>query len=457
MLRDGAARAAHWSSHRAFVVAAVGATLGLGNAWRFPGLVAEHGGLAFVAVYLVALALLGLPLLLAELVLARRVPGALPVHFPPEVRLAQAAPVWRGWPWLVLAAAWLVLAVLLVIGTWLLGYLGQALLGGFGDPTPRAVALKFDALAAAPAIGVGWLTLFLGSAVAVSATGIRWGVERAARGGLLLVWLLWGGALVGVIAGGAGGGGFARLLVFDGQAMGAHGLLAALTQAFYTLVLGVGVVHAYATHLPAGGSLPRLAGRIVLADTLFALLATLVVLGLLAAAGLEPETGPRLLFEHLPLAFASVTGGGWLAAALYAGFAMLAWLTTLALLEPLVLALTAWRRLGRVRAALLVGVTLWLAGLLMLVSFAGSPGGRWAGHGPFGWLEFLGGRVLAPVAALLGALFVGWQVREEALRLVLPLVPEWQFRTWRVLLRFVVPPLLGLILLAVTGILPGPP
>ncbi len=457
MLRDGAARAVHWSSHRAFVIAAAGATLGLGNAWRFPGLVAEYGGLAFVAAYLLALGLLGLPLLLAELVLARRVTGALPVHFPIEVRLAQAAPAWRAWPGMVLAAAWVVLAVLLVSGAWLLGYLGEALLGGFGDPTPRAVALRFDALAASPAVGAGWLTLFLGSAVAVSAAGVRRGVERAARGGLLLVCVTWGIAFLGVLAGGGAADGFARLFLFEMQALGVDGLLAALSQAFYTLILGVGVLHAYATYLPAGGSLPRLAVRIVLADTLFALLATLVVLGLLAAAGLEPATGPTLLFERLPLAFARMTGGGWLAVVLYAGLTALAWLTTLALLEPLVLALVAWRRLGRLRAALLIGAVLWLAGVLLLVSFAGTPGGRWAGQGAFGWLEFLGGRLLVPLAALLGALFVGWQMREETCRLALPLVSEGLYRTWRALLRYVVPPLLGLIVLAVTGILPGLP
>jgi NSS family neurotransmitter:Na+ symporter len=455
MLRDGTVRGTRWSSHQAFVIAAIGATLGLGNAWRFPGLVAEHGGLAFVAVYLVVLGLLGLPLLLAELVLARRVTGALPVHFPAEVRLSQAAPAWRAWPWLVMVAAWMVLACLLVTGSWLLGYLAAAFQGGFANPTPRAVALRFDALASAPTVAIGWLTLFLGSAVAVSAAGVRRSVEHAAWGGLVLAGFAWGTALIGVLVDGEAGAGFARLYTFDPSALGGVGLVAALTQAFYTLTLGVGVMHAYATHLPPGGALPMLAWRIVLADTLFALLATLVVLGLLAAAGLEPATGPRLLFERLPLAFARVAGGGWLAVALYSGLVVLAWLTTLALLEPLVLALSSWRRLGRARAALLVGVSLWLATTLLLVAFAGTPGGRWAGQGPYGWLEFLGGRLLTPLAALLAALFVGWQLEERSCRLVLALVPEPLYRAWRVLLRYLAPPLLVLLLLVVTGILPG--
>ncbi len=457
MLRDGAARAAHWSSHRTFVVAAAGATLGLGNVWRLPGLVAEHGGLAFIAVYLVVLVLLGLPLLLAELVLARRTGGALPTHFPTEIRRAQAAPAWGAWPWLVIVAAWMVLAVLLVSGAWLLGYLATALQGGFDDPTPRAVALRFDALASSPFTGAAWLSLFLGSAVAVSASGLRRGVERAVWAGLLLVSIAWGAAFVGVLAGGEGGDGFARVLAFEVADLGPSGLLAALTQAFYTLTLGVGVMHAYASHLPPGGALPRLAGRVVLIDVLFGLLATLVVLGLLAAAGLDPATGPRLLFERLPLAFARVAGGSVLAVLLYAGLVALAWLTALALLEPLVLSLADWLRIGRARAALLSGLSLWLVGVLILVTYAATPGGRWAGQGLMGWLEFLGGRLCVPLAALLAALFVGWQMTGRSCRQILILVPRWLYRSWRALLRYLVPPLLGLIVLAATGILPGLP
>jgi NSS family neurotransmitter:Na+ symporter len=443
MLRDGTVRGTRWSSHQAFVIAAIGATLGLGNAWRFPGLVAEHGGLAFVAVYLVVLGLLGLPLLLAELVLARRVTGALPVHFPAEVRLSQAAPAWRAWPWLVMVAAWMVLACLLVTGSWLLGYLAAAFQGGFANPTPRAVALRFDALASAPTVAIGWLTLFLGSAVAVSAAGVRRSVEHAAWGGLVLAGFAWGTALIGVLVDGEAGAGFARLYTFDPSALGGVGLVAALTQAFYTLTLGVGVMHAYATHLPPGGALPMLAWRIVLADTLFALLATLVVLGLLAAAGLEPATGPRLLFERLPLAFARVRrrlaggcdlfrpGGAGLADHAGAARAPGAGAVIVAPAGPCPGGVAGWCQLVAGHDAAAGG----------LRRHAGGALGR---QGPYGWLEFLGGRLLTPLAALLAALFVGWQLEERSCRLVLALVPEPLYRAWRVLLRYLV-----------TGILPG--
>ncbi len=461
-MRDGSARVARWSSHRMFVVAAVGATVGLGNAWRFPQLVAEHGGAAFVAVYLLLLLLLGWPLLLAEMVLARRVAGGLPRRFPREVRAAQAAPAWRHLPWLVLAAAWAVLACLVVSGAWLLAYLGAALQGAFADTTARSVALRFDALAGAPAVGVAWLSLFLGGAVAVCANGVRRGLERAAQVGLALVALGWGVALVAVAVDGDATTGLARLAVFDPGAVGGAGLRAALLQAFYTLTLGVGVMHAYAVHLPRGGSLPGLALRVVAGDTLFALLAASLVLTLLGAAGLAPTTGPRLVFESLPLAFGRLAGGGpWLAVPVYLGLVAVAWMTALALLEPLVLALAGvrrrGRRLGRVRAALLVGASAWLAGTLLLFLFAASRGGRWVGQGVYGWLEYLGGHLLVPAAALLLALFVGWQLPAQGARAAMPLVSEPLYRGWRSLLRYAVPPLLALLLLAATGILPVPP
>jgi len=130
MERDGSPGVVRWSSHRRFVLAAISAALGLGNVWRFPQLVAEHGGAAFVAIYLLVLLLLGLPLLTAELVLARRMQEPLASGFAAEVRAAQAAPAWRLLPWVTLLAAWSVLAYLGVVGGWLPPSPGPS-------PTPR--------------------------------------------------------------------------------------------------------------------------------------------------------------------------------------------------------------------------------------------------------------------------------------------------------------------------------
>jgi NSS family neurotransmitter:Na+ symporter len=456
MERDGSARVARWSSHRVFVIAAVGATVGLGNVWRFPHLVAEFGGSAFVLVYLLALLLLGLPLLLAELVLARRTHGALSATFTAEIRAAQLARGWHFLPWLTLIAAWLVLAGLLVIGGWLLAYLATAIGGGFAGITAHGVALRFDALARAPEVGIGWLTLFLGSAVAVSAIGVRRGLERVVKAGLSLVigsWLL---VLVFLQFGAQPGAGLSRMMAFDPGQLGVDGILAAMSQAFFTLTLGAGVMHAYGVHLPPGGSLPGMALRVVLGDTVLALLVAALVFALLATTGQDVTAGPVLLFGTMPTALGELPGGGWLAVLLYGSFALVAWLTSLALLEPLVLALATGFRCGRFRAALLVGLSLWSAGLLLVISFAFSPGGRWIGHGPFGWVEFTGGRLLVPLSALLLALFVGWLLPEPERRGVLALVPERTYRAWRALLRYAVPPLLLLVFLAGAGILRGP-
>ncbi|MDX1593083.1 MAG: sodium-dependent transporter [Gammaproteobacteria bacterium] len=457
MPRDGSARVARWSSHRAFLFVAVGATVGLGNVWRFPGLVAEHGGILFVGVYLAALLLLAMPLLLAELALARRATGGLTATFGGEVRRALAAPAWRAFPWLVLGAAWTVLAVLVLGGSWLLAYLAHALPGGFAESTARGVALHFDRLAGSPASGLGWLTLFLAAATAISAAGIARGLERAMVGGLLVVVACWGLVTLLWLPDGRLGGAVDLLLTPDWDALGPVGVREALVQAFYTLTLGAGVMHALAVHLPPGGSLPGIAARIALGDTLFALLATLLVLAGLAAAGLAPTAGPRLLFESLPLALARLQAPAWIAAPLYLGFVTVAWMTTLALFEPLVLALADRRGFDRARAAVAVGVSLWVAGGVVLVSLAGSRGGRWVGQGPFGWLEYLGGHLLVPLVGLLMALFVGWLWPERARRRALPLVPVGLYRAWLVLLRYLVPAWLVLLLAAVTGILPGPP
>lgn len=455
MQRDGPARVARWSSHRVFLFAAVGATLGLGNVWRFPRLVADYGGSAFIVAYLAALLLLGLPLLVAELVLARRTTGALPATFPVALRAAQAARGWNLLPWLTLSAAWLVLAGLVVIGGWLLAYLATALAGDFAGISPLGVALRFDALARAPAVGAGWSVLFVGSAVLVSAAGVQRGLERAAVLGLGLVAATWGVSLLYLLLTGRLGAGVTSLAAPEFTALGVDGLLAALVQAFFTLTLGAGVMHAYAVHLPPGGSLPGLAARVALGDTLFALLAAVLILSLLATAELDPAAGPALLFDALPLAFGNLPGGGWLAVVLYASFVLVAWLTALALLEPLVLALVAGRRWRRVHAAAVVGGSLVVAATLLLVEISFSTGGRWVGLGPLGWFEYVGGHLLVPLSALLLALFVGWLMPERDRRDALLLVPGAIYQAWCTLLRYLVPPLLLLVLLSAAGILHG--
>jgi NSS family neurotransmitter:Na+ symporter len=452
MQRDGTAPIRRWSSHRHFVLAAIGASLGLGNVWRFPQLLTEHG-VPFLLAYLGALLLLGLPLLVAELVLARRMQGAISAEFPVQLRTAQAGPAWRVLPWLTLAAAWAVLVYLAVFGGWLLAYGVAALGGGFDDATVRGLALRFDALAGSPVTSMAWSSLFLGGAVAVSAAGLRRGAEHATQVALALLAACWTALLVAVAVDGQLGAGFTALVAPTlGSATG-DALLAGLGQAFYTLTLGVGVMHAYAAHLPPGGALPRLASWVVLGDTLFAVVAAVAVLGLLAAAGLDADAGPRLLFTTLPAALGRLPHGGWLAVPFYLGCTLLAWLLALALLEPLLLALAAAWRLGRKRAAVAAGAVAWLPALLLAGTYAMSSIGP--GSGPFAWLDVVGGKVLVPLAALLLALFVGWVLPESARRTALPLVPEAQYRTWRALLRYAVPPLL--VILVGAGILRGPP
>lgn len=456
MERDGSPGVVRWSSHRSFVLAAISAVLGLGNVWRFPQLVAEHGGAAFIAIYLLLLLLLGLPLLTAELVLARRMQEPLASGFAAEVRAAQAAPAWHLLPWLTLLAAWSVLAYLGVIGGWLTAYATAALGGAFAEATPRALALRFDALAGDAPASVAWLTLFLGSATWVSALGVRRGLERALPVAFALLGLSAGALFLMLLAGELLGAGLAALAAVDLDAVGWDSVGAALGQAFFTLTLGVGALHAYALRLPPGGSLPRLAARVLLADTGLALLAAVAVLALLAGAAEETASGPRLLFASLPAALGHLRQGGALALPVYLACAVLAWLLALALLEPLVQALDARLRLGRRRAALVAGLAVWLPALLVALAIAAGTLASWPARGPFGWFEALAGRLLVPLTALLLALFVGWVLPEGARRAVLPLVPEAQYRTWRALLRYAVPPLLLLVFLAGAGILPAP-
>ncbi|HEY5789884.1 MAG TPA: hypothetical protein VIX81_04615, partial [Gammaproteobacteria bacterium] len=267
-----------WSGNARFVAAAGGAAIGLGSLWRLPLLAADHGGSAFLAVYLLALLLLGLPLLIAEWLPARRTRLPLLQAYPLLVREAQAAPAWRLLPWLVLAACLLLLGQLALVGGWSLAYLASSAYGAAGGPGPESPARVFAALARAPLPLLLWPALFLAVPLLVSARGLRRGLEPAALLALPLValGLLW--LLLGVAGGHGLAAGLGLLLGFDAGALGWRGVLAALAQAALTLLLAVGAMHAYAARLQPGAALPRLALGVLLLDSGLALLAAAALL-----------------------------------------------------------------------------------------------------------------------------------------------------------------------------------
>jgi NSS family neurotransmitter:Na+ symporter len=445
-----------WSSARQFLFATAGATVGLGSFWRFPGLVAEYGGGAFLVVYLCALFVVGIPLLVAEWLPARRTHAAPPQAYRELVRESHAARPWRWLPWLIFASGFVVLVVLGVVASWVLVYLVRAIEGTLAVDGPRDAGLLFDGTVRDPGRLLLWQAIFLGSIAAVSAWGVRPGIERATR--ILLPLLLTGLVTLLLLAANSGmlDAGLEATFSVDFSLLGWSGTLAALGQAALTFALGVGAMHAYAAYQVIGMPLPRLALQLALFDCAVVVAASVAVCALLATPGKPPASGFELLFAVLPVAAGALPAGAWVAGILLACILMAGWLTALALLEPLVQWRVTRRSTSRGWIAFGFAALAWSAGAAILVPYAEVAGAPWSGRLLFEQTVLISGRVLVPGSVLLGALFVAWWLPDGSRRNEMLLVPLPLYRAWVWTLRYAAIPLLVLVILSGAGILGTP-
>ncbi len=402
-----------WSSTRGFILASVGAAVGLGNLWRFPYIAGSNGGSAFVLVYVGWVLLLGLPLVVGELALGRR-GGRNAVHTMREVASREG----RSGAWVLIG--WLSILVPLVgityysiVAGWSLNYTLLAAQGTFRGISAEGSQALFGELLSDPWRLMFWHGLFIAIVVAVIAGGVRKGLERASKlmmpglFALLLVLVGWA-----AIAGDFGRG-MAFLFSADFSALTLDGVLMALGQALFSLAIGVGMLITYGAYVPQRVSLPRAGAIIAGADSLVALLAGMAIFPIVFAMGLEANSGPGLIFETLPVAFAGMPGGVLLGTLFFVMLSLAAITTGFGMIEPAVAWLSRDTFLSRPLATLLMGCLTWAVGMVFVLSFnvwadVKPLGGIFSEMGLFQLVDFLVANLLLPVNALLLAVFLGY-------------------------------------------------
>ena len=453
-----------WSSRLAFMLAAIGSAVGLGNIWKFPYITGEYGGGAFVLVYLVCIALIGIPVMMAEILLGRR-GRANPINT--LRRLAQAegaSPAWGAVGWLGVLAGFLILSFYSVVAGWALAYGWEALLGAFAGLDGERAGALFQALTDSPQRLLFWHTLFMVMTVAVVARGVRSGLERLVT---LLMPVLF--ALLAVLVGYAmAAGEFARGFhyLFDinfrevfetcdaaGCRFTAEPVLVAMGHAFFTLSLGMGAIMVYGSYMPKEASIAGSTLMIAVADTLVALMAGLAIFPLVFANGLEPSAGPGLVFVSLPIAFGNMPGGQWVGVLFFALLTFAAWSSSISLMEPGVAWLTENGHLGRPRAALLLGGGAWLLGVGAALSFNLWSGADYQVFGKtlFDLLDYLTANIMLPLGGLCIALFAGWVMSRRADQEELAMRSPRLFGLWHFVIRYVAPAGIVLVFLNAVG------
>jgi NSS family neurotransmitter:Na+ symporter len=431
------------------VLALSASAVGLGNLWRFSYLTGEHGGAPFVLTYVLCLFLIAVPVMVAEVVVGSHGRAG------PLVAIRRASDrslLSRNWMLLGVLACitgLLILAYYVVVAGWSMAYAGYMQSGLFSSASAVVVGEQLEDLLGDSARQVYWQSLFLLLVVAIVGLGVR-------RGLGLLVWLAIP-ALVTMLA---------VLIVFgfdngDIEAtrdflfsvklkdFSAHSALVALGQAFYTLGVGVATGISYGAYAPQRIPIGRSVIAVAVFDTMIALLAGLAIFPIVFANNIEPSMGPGLMFVSLPYAFGNIMQGELFGTVFFALVVLAALGSAVAIMEPIVTALMQRARLRRFTAVLLVGALVWVLGLAVAVSFAPGEASAWFGYrNLFGFLDDITAGLLLPVVALFTALFVGWHLRPEILRLELSRESDLFFSLWRFLLRYIAPPAIALIMLA---------
>ncbi len=442
-----------WSSRWAFILATSGSAIGLGNLWKFPYITGVNGGGAFVLVYLLCIVVVGLPIMVAEVMLGRRARQS-PINAMRTLTTAVgASPAWRLLGWGGVVAGFLILSYYSVIGGWGVSYIVNALSGEFEGAGADKVKALFGDMVGSPLHLLVLHTVFMLLTVAVVARGVRAGLERAVMVMMPLLFVLVIVLVVYAMTSGAFMQGVRFLFAPDFGALTATSVLVAMGHAFFTLSLGMGAVMVYGSYMPRRSSIMGAAGTIVALDTVVSLLAGLMIFPLVFASGLEPNAGPGLMFQTLPLAFGQMPGGLVFGTLFFVLLTFAAWTSAISLVEPVVAWLVENHSLSRVAAASVCGALAWTLGIGTVLSF-----NHWAGHQLFDrsffeLVDFLTSNIMLPLGGMFIALFAGWVLPRGVSAGELD-GDDRLYRIWRILVRYVSPTAVFLVFLHLLGVFP---
>jgi len=451
---EGRTDNAMWSGRLAFILAATGSAVGLGNIWKFPYITGENGGAAFVLVYLLCIALIGLPIMIAEVTLGRAGRRS-PINTMKMLASRDGnSPNWKFLGWMGMIASFLILSFYSVIGGWSLAYVGNAASGSFNGSDADSIGALFGGLLGSPGTLMMWHSIFMVLVIMIVARGISSGLEKAIN---ILMPILFFLLLVMVgyaMATDEFTRGFSFLFSPDFSKLTTESVLSALGHAFFTLSLGMGVMMAYGSFLPKNVSIVKTAVTVSVVDTVVALAAGLAIFPLVFANGLEPGAGPGLIFQTLPLAFGQMPFGT-LFGTLFFGLLLVAAVTSaISMLEPVVEWLEERQNMSRLSGAIAGGLAIWVLGIATVLSF-----NEWSGFHPlsflpafegktvFDILDYVTANLMMPLGGLLIAAYMGWFMKREAVESELDLNNPVLFNALMFVMRFVTPALVMVVFL----------
>jgi neurotransmitter:Na+ symporter, NSS family len=435
-----------WSSRMSYTLAAIAATVGLGNLWRFPVAAGENGGGAFIIIYILAVIAIAAPLFMAEVILGRKGRHSAPNTFRILAERTGRTPHWKWVGMLCLLTSMMVLSFYSVIAGISLAYIFKAASGVFVGASADAVSDIFSVFRGDPVNLLMWQAGFAVMTALIVARGLKSGLERAANILMPALFII----LVLLVVYGAVNGDFAGALSYmftvDFSAITAPVVLAAVGQAFFTMSIGSGGMLTYGAYLKKPIPIGRTTLTIAAGDTLVAMLAGLAIFPIVFANGLDPAEGAGLAFVTLPVAFGDMPLGSLVGVMFFVLFVFAAITSTIAILETVVAYFIEQGRGSRRKIVWLLTITYWIMGLATVLSF-----NLWADARPLDFIPALAhldpghiidglvANVFLLVVGALIALWVGWFLARDEVAAELGIANDTLFALWRFSMRYLAP------------------
>lgn len=390
-----------WTTSFAFILAAAGSAVGLGNIWRFSYVTGTNGGAAFVLIYLLAIVIIGYPLVMTEIGIGRK---------------TQKNPIGAFWsmapntPWwlvgaMAVTAGFVILSFYSIVAGWSLAYIFKALSGFTSDMDFADTFIGHITSVWPPII---WHAVFMGLTLAIIASGVVRGIQRWVKILMPALFII----LIILVA---------RSVTLEGAAAGisfylsprfgdvtAQTFLAAIGQAFFTLSLGMGAMITYGSYLKKSEPVPTNAGWVVGLDTAVAIIAGFAIFPAVFALGFDPDTGPGLAFITLPAVFAELPAGSLFGFLFFLLLAVAALTSAISLLEVVVAWMVDEKDWSRTNASLFMGIAVFLMGIPCTLGYNLLSDVNVLGMDILDTYDFVASDILLPLGGLLTAIFAGY-------------------------------------------------
>ena len=408
-----------WSSRLAYVMTVAGATIGFGATWRFPYLVGENGGGAYVFLFCIAMIVIGIPMILVENVIGRRIKVNAIDAFGGSANGKKLAPGWKILGYMGLLGAFGILAYYMVLGGWVLNYIGSLISGKLDLSSPVTVettaAFYRESIQNSPMTIIGYTSVFVFINYLILMKGVVDGIERSVK---YLMPLLFVFLLIMVVRNvtlpGASEG-ITFYLMPDFSKITPKLFVFVLGQVFFALSLGFGVLITLSSYLDKSENLVKTAVITGIMNTMIAVLAGFMIFPSLFSFGVAPNSGPTLVFQSLPIVFSNMFGGTVFAVIFFSLLVVAALTTSLTIYEVIITALQEKTEISRKKA-----ITLTLSGIFLIGNIPSVLGDNlWKditvmGKSIFDAFDYVSGNILFILTALGSAVFVGFVLKDEA-------------------------------------------